>query len=292
VFFALFDALMTIRSETGTHHQYWAPFSQRLANAIFSYWLYIAKTVWPTNMAPMYPNRGAYLTGLQVGGAAIVLLAITALVIAGRRRRYLPVGWFWFLGTLIPMIQLLQFGLEGMADRFAYQALIGLFIIVCWGLSDLARLRRLSRAWLAGSGATALVALTLVTHQQISYWRAPVIMWQHALRAAPNPWFAEREVGRDLVRRGQNEEALQYFRRALALHPNDAVSNVGIALYEQRHGNPQDAVVRYEHALQDYLLIPQDVATIYTNMGMAYRELGEAAKAQECFEKAAQLQAK
>jgi protein O-mannosyl-transferase len=153
LFLCWVDAMFTLRADAGARPQLWLPLSMRLGNAVFSYARYIAMAIWPTRLAPLYPFPGNSLTIWQVLGALILLIAISALVIAGRHHRYLPVGWFWFLGTLVPMIKIIQFGKDSMADRFAYQALIGLFIMICWGLSDWAERLRISAAWLVGASA-------------------------------------------------------------------------------------------------------------------------------------------
>ena len=279
-------SLLTIHSERGVLVAH-APLWQRLANAVFSYTQYLAKAFWPSKLAPMYPNRGGSLSGWQIGGACFLLIAITALVIAARRHRYLPVGWFMFLGTLVPMLQILQFGREGMADRFAYQALIGLFIMVCWGVSDWAKQRRISTAWLAASGAVVLLALTVVTETQISYWKTPSTMWAHAL-VVKDHWMAEGLVGTELLRAGKTEEGLSHLRHALTINPYDSVSNISLGLYDQQHGNPQDAIARYEAAAQDYTIRAPALAELYKDMGLAYSQMGDPAKARECFDKAAE----
>ena len=110
--------------------------STRLANAVVSYVRYVGKAFWPTHLAPMYPHPGNSLPKWEVLAALLFLLVVTALVIVGRRHRYLPVGWLWFLGTLIPMIGLVQVGRQAMADRYAYLPFIGLFIMICWGVAD------------------------------------------------------------------------------------------------------------------------------------------------------------
>ncbi len=112
--------------------------SARLANAIVCYARYVGKAVWPTHLAPMYPHPGSSLANWEVFSALLFLMVVTALVIAARRRRYLPVGWLWFLGTLIPMIGLVQVGRQAMADRYAYVPFLGLFIMMCWGVADCA----------------------------------------------------------------------------------------------------------------------------------------------------------
>ena len=106
------------------------------------------KAFWPVNLAPMYPHPGNSLQAWQVYGALLILLAITMLVFEQRRRRYLLVGWLWFLGTLVPMIGLVQVGRQAMADRYAYLPLLGIFIMVCWGVADWAEEKRLPSALL------------------------------------------------------------------------------------------------------------------------------------------------
>ena len=277
---------LTIYSEEGPRALH-TPLRQRLANAAFSYVQYLANAFWPSKLAPMYPSRGSSLSGWVVCGACVLLVAITAWVIAARRHRYLPVGWFFFLGTLVPMLQLLQFGAEGMADRFAYQALIGLFIMVCWGLSDWAKQRHISPAWLAGAGVVTILALTVATHRQIGYWKTPATMWSHAL-VVKGHWMAEAQVGSQLLQAGKTDEALTHLHRALAINPYDAISNTAIAVYDQQHGNPQDAIIRLRSALSDSSLVPSQRATLSGYMGFAYRQIGDYAKARECFDQAAE----
>ena len=276
-------AILTVYSEGGARPQYWPPLSQRLANAVWSYSVYVAKVFWPMHLTPMYPNRGATLTAWQVISALLFLLAISGLVLVGRRHRYLPMGWCWFLGTLLPMAEIMQFGKEGMADRFAYQALIGLFIIICWGISDLLRQRHFSTAWLAAGGTAMLLALTMLTSRQITYWKSSEAMWYHAIEVIPDHWVAQSMLGMHLEATGNKQEAMTYFRRALAINPRDSVSNIAVGIYEQQHGDPKDALVLYEIALQDSSLRNQDRANVYQNMSVACRDMGDHDKAHEYF---------
>jgi len=276
-------AILTTYSEGGARPQYWPPLSQRLANAVWSYTVYIGKMFWPMHLAPMYPNRGANLAAWQVSAAVLFLLLVTGLVLLGRRHRYLPMGWCWFLGTLVPMIEIMQFGKEGMADRFSYQALIGLFIIVCWGFSDLLRQRQVSTAWLAASGAVVLVLLTVQARKQIGYWKTPSTMWRHAVEVVPNHWVADSEIGLELENLGRKDEAMTYFRRALAIQPRDSVSDISLGIYEQQHGDPKSALARYQRALTDGSLRDLDRANVYQNMSVACREMGDHENAHEYF---------
>ena len=181
----------------------------------------------------------------------LLLASVTsALVIAARRHRYLPVGWFWFLGTLVPMIGLLEPSQQGMADRFVYQAYLGLFIIVCRGVADWAKQRRVPIAWPATAGALALLALTMVTYRQIGYWQDHFMLWTHAVQVVPYHWEGESTLGIYLMENGKSAEAMQHFYRAYAINPDDARSNLEIGYYEQTRGNPQQAIFHYERALR------------------------------------------
>ena len=117
-------------------------FGVRLANAVYAYAMYLWKMVWPARLAPLYPHPGNSLAAWQVLLAAVVLIAVTALVWRFRERRYLPVGWLWFLGTLVPVLGLVQVGEAAMADRYAYIPLIGIFVMIAFGVADLAEWRR------------------------------------------------------------------------------------------------------------------------------------------------------
>ena len=162
----------------------------------------------------MYPHSSFAVW--QVAAASVLLLAITGMVIAARRHRYLLVGWFWFLGTLVPMIGLVQVGAQAMADRYAYLPLVGLFIMVCWGVSDWVEQQRLSTAWLAAPSLAALMALTMVTHRQIGYWSDNVTLWAHTVQVTSGNWIAENNLGAALMDKGQMEDAIVHFRSAEA----------------------------------------------------------------------------
>jgi tetratricopeptide (TPR) repeat protein len=210
---------------------------------------------------------------------------------AARRDRYLPVGWFWFLGMMVPMIGILQAGRQGMADRFGYQPYIGLFIIVCWGVSDWAAKRHISVGWLAAAGTVVLLALVMVTHRQIGYWGDNLTLWKHAAATVPNHYVADVNIGIDLVQQGKLDQAMPLFYRASALDPNEGLSNMYVGYDQQKQGHLPEAISRYQHALRDINVSYGDQAHIYRNMAVAYRDMGDPAKANECFAKAISLQA-
>jgi len=290
LFLCIADAILTVSAQGSVRPGLMPPLSSRLKNAVFSYVLYIKKAFWPSGMAPELPHQGAWLTPWQVIGSVAVLLAITALVLAARRYRYLPVGWFWFLGMLVPMIGILQAGRQGMADRFGYQPYIGLFILVCWGVADWAERRHISVAWVAAASAIVLLALTTVTYRQIGYWKDSLTLWEHGAATVPNHWTAEVNIGIQLMAQGKEAEALAHFYKGSAINPDEVFSNKIIGYHEQSLGHLQEAISRYQHALRDYNATTEDRVHILRNMSAAYRDLGDLQKANECYAQALSLQ--
>jgi protein O-mannosyl-transferase len=273
------SAFLTIKAQTSGGATSWYPFSVRLGNAIVSYASYLKKAFWPSRLAVMYPHPGDSLKSWQVAAALLLLLIITALVLAARRYRYLPVGWFWFLGTMLPMVGLKQVGSQAMADRYAYLPFIGLFIMICWGISDWAQARHVSKVWLAAPSIAVLLALTVVTHRQIGYWNDPVTLWSHALQVTSGNWQAENNLGMALFRRGRMEDAIPHFRAAAAIDPSDPVSNMNIGIYEHSRGAVPMAIEQYKKAIS-LARNPKLKAEAYNNLGYAYKDIGDYADAQ------------
>ena len=285
---AVADAVFTLWAQSSARSRLMPPPISRVKNALYSYVMYVKKCFWPSGMAPELPHMGNSLAAWQVLGCVIVLAAITALVLVARRYRYLPVGWFWFLGVLVPMIGILQVGHQGMADRYAYQAFIGIFIMVCWGVSDWTAQRRISVRWLAAASAVVLVALTAVTYRQIGFWKDDWTLWSHAAEVIPNDDAAITNLGLVLMRDGKKAEAMQYFHKALAINPNEGICNMFVGYQDQSEGRPQQAIERYQVALEEYNIDDKTRAQIWRNMAVAYHALGNDAKSQECLAKVAE----
>ena len=271
------SAVITVKAQSSGGATSWYPLTVRVGNAIVSYPSYLGKAFWPARLAPMYPHP-ASLNRWHVAAAFLLLLGITTLVIVGRRHRYLPVGWFWFLGTLVPMLGLKQVGAQAMADRYAYLPFIGLFIMICWGVSEWAERRRLSLVWLAGPSIVGLLALMVAAHIQIGYWSDHVTLWTHTLQVTTGNWQAENNLGMALLRRGQMEDAIPHFRAAAAINPDDAVSNMNIGIYQQTRGNAPQAIEQYKKAIR-LTRDPKLKAKAYNNLGYAYKDIGDYADA-------------
>jgi len=286
------SALATMKAQGVGRPQRW-PYSVwiRTGNCIVAYVRYIGKALWPSHLAIMYLHPGNSLRFWQVAVCGLLLLVITALVVVGYRYRYLPVGWFWFLGTLVPTIGFVQVGRQALADRYAYQSFIGLFILACWGLADWARLKQLPRALLPATSVAALAILSVLTYRQIGYWKDNLTLWTHALQVTNNNWVAEDMVGGLLLSQGHKEEGMVHYRNAAAINPDDASSNLAVAIYEQNHGNLQEAVRHYKNALNE-IDDPLEKAKVLQNLAVAYRDLGDIPDSVDCLRKAAHLRGK
>jgi Flp pilus assembly protein TadD len=279
--------------------------SSRLGNAIVSYARYMGKAFWPVRLAPMYPLPGHSLPAWQVLGALALLLAITAFTVAARhRRRYLLVGWLWFLGTLVPMIGLVQVGVQAMADRYAYLPFVGLFIMICWGVADLypekfdepagpQKWAGPRRAALAGISLLVLLGLMVVTHRQINYWDDNVTLWKHTLQVTCPNWVAENNLGHAFLGQEQEDKAIVHFRAAVAINPSDADSTMNMGAYEQTHKNLPEAIALYKEMIAltkdtSRLNAPKRAQT-FRNMGHAYRQMKDYADARNCYQQAVDL---
>jgi predicted negative regulator of RcsB-dependent stress response len=212
------------------------PLPWRLANAAVSYVVYVGQMVFPYRLAAYYPHPFGGLPSLAVFGAVLALVVATAAVIVLRRRfAYLPVGWFWYLGMLVPVIGLVQVGEQSHADRYTYLSQIGLYLIVAWGWADVSR-RWLQRRWIvAAGGLVCLIVLAACAWRQTQYWRNSEILWKRTLACTSPSWAAENFLGDYLSDNGRMDEALAHFRRAAELSPNTAAVrfNLGFALYQK-----------------------------------------------------------
>jgi tetratricopeptide (TPR) repeat protein len=259
----------------------------RLENVIVCYVLYIKKAFWPSHLAALYPYPHT-LPAWQVAASALFLVAVTCAVLKYREHRYLVVGWFWYLGTMVPMIGLIQVGNQAMADRYAYLPLIGLFIMIVWAAADCASARQLSANYLATAGLVTLLALSAVTRIQLSYWHDDFSLWSHALAVTQHNYVAENNLAIALTKQGRLDDAIILFRAASALEPGDAVSQLNLGIYAQQHGDFQQAAARYANVLR-LATDAQIRASAYANLGTVYFALRDYPQAQQNFDSAMKL---
>ena len=307
------SAILTMRAQGFAGAMRYYPLSVRMGNAIVAYTRYIGTALWPSRLSVFYPHPE--LRPATVGAALFLLIAITAVVMYCRRQRYLAVGWLWFLGTLVPMIGLVQVGEQAMADRYAYLSFIGLFLMICWGVSDLAEQRHLSPALLAVPSVLVVLVLTVITYRQLSYWGDNVTLWSRMLAISPGTYEVEENLGVALLEGGQPQQAMAHFQRVTALVPASAadmgrelagyaaVAHLYLGAYDQQHGQEADAIAHYKDVLglaQDfaarnvYAHLPPVLTSIKAaalgNMGDAYYASGNFADARTSYEAALQLE--
>jgi Flp pilus assembly protein TadD len=298
------SALVTVfaQYETGAMSgSRWQSVPVRLENAIVAYVRYLGKAFWPSNLAILYPHPGDSIRAWQVIASLLLLAAITAIAFALRKRhRYLLVGWLWFLGTLVPMIGIVQVGVQSIADRYSHLPFIGLFIMACWTVADWFDERHLSRVWLRCVSFAVMLALGVTARRQLDRWADNNLLWwqvvaleTQALQDNPQNWVAQDVVAHGLLKLGEVEAAIPHFREAAALHPADPDSNVNLGVYEQQHNNFTAAIEQYKKVLAMTEDAPrqnaQERAQAFSNMGYAYRELKDYSQAQASFQQAVKL---
>lgn len=285
------SAVITMKAQRAGHAIHPYSFSVRLGNAILSYSRYLRNAFWPTRLSPMYPHPLGSIRAWQVSLSALFVLAITLAVLRYRHHRYLPVGWFWFLGALVPMLGLVQVGEQAMADRYAYQSFIGLFLIACWGLAECAAAWKLSRALLVAISLSVVLALSFLTHRQLGYWHDSVSLWSYALRVTPErPYLIHLELGNALDQESRFDEAIPELRAAIdPEHPvEDQLVHLGFGIYDQNHGHLQEAINEYQTALR-MTNDPETRADAYSDLGSAYRILKDYDHERESFAAALQI---
>lgn len=232
------------------------PLPTRVANALVSYVGYLRKTVWPDGLAVFYPYPVHGLPVWQVAGSAIVIMAISILVLRARRQRpYLLVGWLWYLGALLPVIGLVQAGEQAMADRYMYLPVIGLFVMAAWGLPDATAAWRYRTLFLPAAAIIAIAACLVLTRLQLRHWRDSAALFEHALRVTDGNYVAHNQLGLALADEGRFQEAIIQYRKALSIRPDfpSARYNIGNALAHE--GLDQEAIRQYQRVLQ---LNPRD----------------------------------
>lgn len=264
------------------------PLFHRLTNAVWSYGVYLAKTVWPTKLTLFYPNIGHKLPLSRVAIAAIALIAISCLVFKLRARGYMVTGWLWFLGTLVPVIGVVQVGTQAMADRYAYVPLIGIFVMTAWLVADFADKQHLSTIVRVIPAVCIIVALSIVCSRQIGYWRDSITIWTHTLEFTEHNYMAEDNLGEALAQLHRTDEAYRLFRRAAQDNPADGAARLNIGTYLYEHGHAPEAIEQYKLAIK-FVDEPSLLAMSYANMGSAYAVLHDFDKARSSYEQSLRI---
>ena len=237
----------------------------RIENAIVSYCDYILKTFWPVDLAVFYPYPTKPLADWKVAASLAVLAAITIVVILLRRRRYLIVGWFWYLGTLVPVVGVVQVGLQAMADRYTYIPLTGIFIMLAWLAGDIVAQRRFGQVLAGIAGSVILIVLGAMSFVQVGYWRDTFSLFAHCVAVTPDNFVARSYRGLGFAEKGDNESAVRDVEAALRLEPNEIRTLYNLAGMRVKQGRIDEAVEYYNRILE---LNPGDASTYITLAAM------------------------
>lgn len=253
------------------------PWSHRLTNAVVSYTDYIRQMFWPTDLSVFYPHPQGQLSVFTVLFSSLVLLAVTGVVIwQFRRKPYLPVGWFWYVGTLVPVIGLVQVGAQARADRYTYVPLTGLFIMLAWLVGDFTAHRPWARRMAAIAGVSVCVVLGVCTYQQSRIWQGNKTLFEQAIKTNSKNYMALNELGVHCAETGDITQAIQYFRATLAIKPNDVEARYNLGKALERTGKTDEAAEHFKEVLR---IKPND-GDIYHTLALAEFEKGNLEQAE------------
>jgi tetratricopeptide (TPR) repeat protein len=261
--------------------------NDRIANVLLSYAQYIGKMFWPSNLAIFYPlNISGNIPFRQTAMCALLLLGISLLVVRlGRNQRYLPLGWFWFVGTLIPVIGIVQVGQQSYADRYTYIPYIGLFIMIAWGLPQLLSKLPQRKIVLGVLMILVLATLGICAHRQTSYWKNSVTLFSHTIEVTQNNYVAYNNRGLAYDDLGRGAEAMEDFSQAIRIKPDDAEAYTNLGTVYTRLGRYSEAIDVHKQAIK----FRPGLALAHYNLGNACYALGHWPEAVEAFRQAIRI---
>ena len=243
-------------------------------NAAVSYLRYLGKMLWPKGLAVLYPH-GPLLPRWHMFGAALVIAVLTAGVVwQAQKRPYLAVGWFWYLGMMVPVIGLVRIGFHAIADRYTYLPFIGLFIIAAWGLGEVAEKFPRRQAVIAGGAIAITLVLAAVSWVQVGHWRNSTTLYRHTLAVTDKNWVVHNNLASVLLEEGSGKkvaEACAHLTQAICLKPDYAIAYGNLGRAFQLQAEPAKALAAFRQALQ---LDPQ-LAFVHFNIGIVLADLGQ-----------------
>jgi tetratricopeptide (TPR) repeat protein len=289
--FALVVATCVLTFQAQLHGKSVAPFEgvplgARLGNALLAYTSYLGKMIWPAHLAVYYPHPRADLPWAWATAAGLLLAVITLLVFGpGRRWPYLAVGWLWYLGTLVPVIGLVQVGGQSMADRYTYVPMIGLLLMLSCGAADLARAWRLPRSYLTAAGVLVLAACAALTRNQLDAWKSTRHLWAHTAAATKNNIMAYINLGVCYSDEKKFLDAKQAFEKAATIDPRLAEPRINLGSVYAELGLWERAAAEFRAGID---LNPQQAPSYY-NLGNALAHLGQREEAVAAYRRAIEL---
>jgi protein O-mannosyl-transferase len=261
------------------------PLGVRGGNALISYCLYLGKLFWPADLTVFYPHPRHWPLA-QVLLAGGLILGISLLLFAQRRRfPFLLIGWLWFCGTLVPVIQLVQTGAHAMADRYTYLPSLGALILVVWGAYELTRCWRPAAVALSVGALAAIVLYTALTRQQLRHWKDSEALFRHALEATQNNYLAHTGLGFALDKKGQFDEAIRQYAEAIRLEPGYVLAHLNLGVSLVRKGQVDEAIPQFRETIR----LDPEYALAYLNLGTLLAAKGQIDEAMGHFQEALRL---
>jgi tetratricopeptide (TPR) repeat protein len=247
------------------------PASTRLANAALSFGTYAWQTVWPSGLSVFYPYSGEVQAAATTAAVAFIVGGSIAAARSVRARRHVTFGWLWYVGTLVPVIGLVQVGMQARADRYTYVPLIGLFVAIVWECADRAGTRRVPRMAISMGACAVIAAFGVRARAQVAYWADDVTLWGQALEVHPDNYYAHFSLGRVDLQHGRRDAAMAHLERALELAPWFAEGHDAMGLAYARGGQFDAAIAKHLEALRRQ---PGLLAARF-NLGLAYEQRGD-----------------
>ena len=277
--------VMVQRSWGSVTHVSSYPLDLRLANAVVSYSAYLVKMIWPAGLAVFYPYARSIPSGL-LGGSFLLLTGLSAGVLwACRRRPYLLTGWLWYLGTLVPVIGIVQVGEQAMADRYTYIPLIGIFLMLAWGVADWLGNERNRELALGAAALAAVLGYAVAARAQVQYWKDSATLWRHTLDVTTDNYTAHTLLGTALEEQGKTEEAIAQYREAVRIRPAYLYAQYDLGNALSKQGKQGEAAARFAEAVH----IKPDLPEAHHRLGNALASSGKFAEAMAQYNEALRL---
>ena len=274
-----------VQSQGGAVQEYF-PLGIRVENALVACVRYLGGTFWPQDLAVLYPHPGTWPVRVVLAAAVLLLVVSAGVIVGARTRPFLAVGWFWFLGMLVPVLGLVQVGVQAMADRYTYLPSIGLMVMLVWGVGEMfPRWPQRTRAFVAAS-VLSLAVLGLITTRQLQHWRNTETLFGHTLAVTQQNYIAHSVLGLYLSDQGRTAAAVEQYELALKINPEyaDAHNNLGLEL--ALRGRLEEAIAFFQKAIALNPRLP----SAHSNLGLALAGQHQLAAALDAYETSLRLQ--
>ncbi len=243
----------------------------RLVNAVFGYTMYLRKIIWPDNIAIVYPYP-EHLSSWAIVYSCVCILGTSMLSFWSiKKRPWLAVGWLWFVGTLVPVIGIVQVGMQSMADRYTYIPAIGIFVMVSWGMIAVMEEHSFNNKWMFALLIMLLFVYSSVTWKQIGYWRNSETLFRHTIDVTEKNYIAHNNLGYELLEKGDLDNAIRHLSRAIEIKPEFEVAHLNLGIAFSKTGNIEKAKEQYKIAIQ----MKPDYPEAYSNLGNVYYREGK-----------------